>query len=160
MQWTICQRWVHSNYFKLIWCKVVEIDCYGTIVIFSEWFVTSNPFPSRFSLRRARILCMIKNGNVRVKREFIASGFMRCLLLHILLRPTTDGTCVCFDAGRPGVRLWVGYYQDFVNWYCSPFAWWMVSRRAVGTFLACVVIHFAVLLSLWLLQLCTSVIQI
>ena len=46
--------------------------------------------------------------------------------------PWSRGTCARFGAGRSGVRLSAGSYQDLVNWYCSLLIRRTVCGRAAG----------------------------
>ena len=46
--------------------------------------------------------------------------------------PWSSGKCGRFGAGRSGVRLSAGSYQDLVNWYCSLLIRRTVWGRATG----------------------------
>jgi len=80
----------------------------------------------------------------RQPRQLLPSQRL-CLYLPLLIftaerasapsRGWTRVMFVCFGAGRYGVRLLTGSYQDYVNWYCSLLTSCTDVRKNYGVYL-------------------------
>jgi len=118
LHWT---RWVMTTvnggvFSNFPWCKFATIS---TALIATLFLLANDLFhAARWFVLRALSLNTV--------------GFAGNPFYSIRTSPWSSGKCARFGAGRSGVRLSAGSYQDLVNWYCSLLTRRTVCGRAAG----------------------------